>query len=185
MELERLRRSVLEGPIVNIDGYPYFVTSLSDGIPRIEPELLSEVADAIIEKADLDCDLILAPEAMGIPIAASVSMSRGIPFVIVRKRRYGLPGEIEIGQRTGYSESHMFVYTVDEGERVVILDDVIDSGNTLRASVKALRESGVEVTEAIAVFCRNPDIEGLSQELGLPIRCLLDIRIENGRIVIP
>lgn len=184
MELERLRRSVLEGPVVDINGYPYFVNPLADGIPRIDPELLNEVADATIGIADLDCDLILAPEAMGIPLAAAVSMKSGIPFIIVRKRRYGLPGEIEISQRTGYSESRMFVDTVEAGERVVVIDDVIDSGNTLRATVECLRNAGIVVTEAIAVFSRHPNLEALSEELGMPTRRLLDVKVENGKLIV-
>lgn len=184
MELGRLRRSILEGPVVDINGYPYFVNPLADGIPRIDPDLLSKAADAVIEMADLDCDLILAPEAMGIPLATAVSMKSGIPFIVIRKRRYGLPGEIEISQRTGYSESRMFIDTVEAGERVVIIDDVIDSGNTLRASIERLRDAGVIVTEAIAVFCRHPDPDRLSEELGVPIRRLLDIGVKDGKLIV-
>ena len=184
MEFPLLSKSFLEGPVVDRDGYQYFVTQMSDGIPRIGRDLLNEVLDGIEAVADLDCDLILAPEAMGIPLATGLTLRTGIPFLVVRKRWYGLPGEIEVRQRTGYSECLMTVNTVNPGERVVILDDVVDTGGTLKGAVSALREAGIVVTEIVVIFNRSGDIDSLSEEMGVPIRTLLSVGTEDGRPVL-
>ncbi len=184
MDTRLLERNFLQGPIVDIDGYPYFVTSLSDGIPRIDSALLIEVLDNIQEVSELDCDVILAPEAMGIPLATGLSLRVGIPFLVIRKRPYGLPGEIGIRRNTGYSESAMYAETLEKGERVTIVDDVIDTGGTLRALVNGLREAGIVVTEIVTIYNRNPDIDKLSVDLGVPIRWLLAVGTEDGRPVI-
>lgn len=181
MKFPLLAKSFLEGPVVDYGGYPYFVAQLSDGFPRIDRDLLNEVLDGIVEMSDLDCDVILAPEAMGIPLATGITLRTGIPFAVVRKKRYGLPGEVEVHQRTGYSESVMTVNSVGPGERVVLLDDVIDTGGTVKAAVESLRDAGIEVTEVIAVFCRCPDPEGLSEEIGIPVRYLLPVGMRDGR----
>lgn len=184
MELRRLRESLRDCPVVDRDGYGYFVNPMADGIPRVDAELLSEVVDGIVEVADLDCDVILAPEAMGLPIAAALTLRTGIPYLAIRKRRYGLPDEISFGQRTGYSRSEMHVGTLRPGERVAIVDDVVDTGGTVRAAVAALRRAGVEVTEVVAVFDRCEEPGRLSEEIGVPVRCLLRIAMEDGRPVV-
>ena len=104
-----LTRSFLESPVVDLHGYPYFVNPVSDGIPHMDRDLLDEIVDGIVSVADLDCDLVLAPEAMGIPLAVGVTMRTGIPYSVIRKRSYGLPGEIGLDQTTGYSESPISV----------------------------------------------------------------------------
>lgn len=181
MELRRLRESFLDGPVVDRDGYEYFVNPVSDGVPRVDRELLEEVVSGIVEIADLDCDVILAPEAMGLPIAAALTIRTGIPYLAIRKRPYGLLGEISYEQRTGYSGSVMHVATLEPGERVAIVDDVVDTGGTLKATVSALRKAGVTVTEAIAVYDRCPDVSALSEELGVPVRGLVRVRMVDGR----
>lgn len=180
MELRRLRESFLDGPVVDRDGYEYFVNPVSDGVPRVDRELLEEVVSGIVEIADLDCDVILAPEAMGLPIAAALTVRTGIPYLAIRKRPYGLTGEISYEQRTGYSGSVMHVATLEPGERVAIVDDVVDTGGTLKATVSALRKAGVTVTEAIAVYDRCPDVSALSEELGVPVRGLVRVRMVDG-----
>lgn len=184
MELRRLRESFLDSPVVRIGEYDYFVNPISDGLPRTDRELLEEVADGLVAVSELDCDVILAPEAMGIPLATMLTLRTGIPFLVIRKRQYGLPGEISFGKRTGYSESRMHVSTLEPGERVVLVDDVVDTGGTVRAAVEALRGAGVVVTEVLAVFNRSPDVAKLSEELGVPVRYLLTVGMEGGRTVI-
>ena len=106
--MDRLTESLLDAPIVEKDGYHYFVHPISDGVPMLEPELMREIVVRIVRKADLDgVDKIIAPEAMGIHIATAVSLATDIPLVVVRKREYGLDGEIPISQVTGYSENEM------------------------------------------------------------------------------
>lgn len=179
-----LTRSFLSSPVVDFGGYPYFVNPVSDGIPRMERELIEEIVDGIIDVADLDCDLVLAPEAMGIPLATGITLRTGIPFAVIRKRRYGLEGEVALDQQTGYSKTPMYINGVSPGDRVAVIDDVVSTGGTLKAIVSALREMGAEITEAVAVYSKQPDVSALSEELGVPIRYLLAVSSTEGRPVI-
>ncbi len=180
-EYPLLTESFLSGPVVDRNGYPYFVNPVSDGIPSMDAALLNEVTDGIISECDLDCDVILAPEAMGIPLAACVTLKTGIPYSVIRKRRYGLPGEITLDQRTGYSKSPMYINGVHPGERIVIVDDVISTGGTLRAIVRALGEAGAVVTAVVAVYSKQKDVSALSEELGVPVHYLLAVSSLGGK----
>jgi adenine phosphoribosyltransferase len=82
-----------------------------------------------------------------------------IPFTIVRKRWYGLPGEIAVHQTTGYSKGELYMNGVKKGDRVVIVDDVISTGGTMRALVGALNIAGAEIVDiCVAIQRGSPDI---------------------------
>src|SRR6056297_1323577 len=115
--MDRLQESLREAPIIEKDGYHYFVHPISDGVPMLKPELLREIVIRIIRKAELeDVDKIVTPAAMGIHISTAVSLMTDIPLVVIRKRQYGLDGEVSLQKATGYSESEMYVNDVYEGD---------------------------------------------------------------------
>lgn len=181
--LERLRRSVEESQIMEIDGYQYFIHPVTDGIPRMDPELLEEIIDRIIEVGDFDCDVILTPESMGIHLAAPISLRLGIPYSVIRKRRYGLPDEIGLSQHTGYSKGDMVINGVSKGDRVVILDDVLSTGGTLGAIVRALRDAvGAEMKDAIVVF-EKAGIDRPALDKEVRVKSLMKVDIVDGKTV--
>ena len=179
-----LEKAYLESPVVDKGGYPYFVNPISDGIPRVDPALLEEVVGGLCDLCSGDIDLILAPEAMGIHLATGVSLRTRIPFAVIRKRKYGLPGEIEVVTKTGYSESKMYINGVSEGDRVAIIDDVVSTGGTLLALSKGLRSIGAEVVVTAVVYNKSEDLEEVRRRTGLNIRTMLDIGVRDGRPVI-
>lgn len=79
--------------------YNYFVNPISDGVPAMDPKMLRELSLAVHKHADLDVDKIVAVEAMGIHLATALSLATDIPFVVIRKRQYGLEGEFEVYQK--------------------------------------------------------------------------------------
>ena len=133
---------------------------------------------------DLDCDVILSPEAMGIQYATALTIRTGIPFQIIRKRGHGLPGEIAFNKSTGYGKSEMYLNFIEKGTRVVILDDVVSTGGTLKAIARILRENGIVVQEAIIVLNKCPDIRALERETGMRIRTLIDVAVRDGRPIL-
>lgn len=175
-----LRRCFEEAPVVDKGGYDYFVNPISDGVPRVDPDILGEAVDGLISESSFDCDLILAPEAMGIPLAAGISLKTRIPFSIVRKKRYGLPGERELLQKTGYSKAAMFLNGLEKGTRVAIVDDVLDTGGTIMAVAAAARSAGAVVTKVAVVYAMS-DAEAFSERVGAPVVALLSVGVENGR----
>lgn len=177
-----LTEKFLNSPVVDIGGYKYFVNPVSDGIPSVDKALLDEIIEGVIEVSELRCDLILAPEAMGVPIATGLTIRTGIPFAVIRKRSYGLEGEIRLDQSTGYSRSPMYINGVRPGDRVVLVDDVMSTGGTAKAIVEALEKNGVTVTEVSVVFNKSKDLAAISEELGVPVRRLIDVGVsEDGR----
>ncbi len=182
--LDRLKKSLQECPVVGMKGYQYFVHPITDGVPRLEPELLDEVTDRMIQIGDFDCDCIMAPEAMAIPLATSISYKTGVPFSIIRKKKYGLPGEVSIAQYTGYSKSDMFINSVSKGDRVTIVDDVLSTGGTMRAVINALTNViGAEIVDIIVVFEKSESRMDVEREFGVEIKRLMHVDVVDGKVV--
>lgn len=182
--LERLKESLKNCPIVKFGDYQYFVHPITDGIPLGDPEVLKEVVEEILRVGNLNCNKIVTAESMGFPIAAALSLRTGIPYVFIRKRRYGLPGEISIQQVTGYSGTNMYINFLGKGDRVVLVDDVISTGGTLRAIVKALRMIGAKIVDIVIVFEKTKEKDKLEKELGVRIKTLLKIDVVDGKVVL-
>ena len=175
--IEWLKKS----PIVNKEGYNYIIHPITDGIPYIEAEMLQEVADEI-EKRMPKVDKIVTMEAMGIPIATALSLKTGIPFNIIRKRKYGLPGEIEVIQKTGYSESRLYINGIEKGESIVIVDDVLSTGGTLKAVVNALKNV-VDIKGIYIAVCKG-NKEEIERQIGMKIHTIVDIKVGKDEVEI-
>lgn len=182
--LDLFKRSLESSPIIRKGDYDYFVHPITDGVPRMDPRVLAEVLDGFKEVGDFHCDLILAPEAMGIPIAVPLSLELGIPYGVVRKRRYGLPGELSLSQVTGYSKGEMYINDVRRGDRVVLVDDVLSTGGTLRSIILALKGLGAELVDVIVAVEKGDHRPRLERELGVRIKALVKVEVRDGRLVV-
>ena len=182
--LERFKDSLESSPIVKMGSYDYFVNPITDGIPRMDPMVLAEVLEGFKAIGDFHCDVIVSPEAMGIPLAVPLSLELGIPYSVVRKKRYGLPGEVAVSQVTGYSKGQMYVNGIGAGDKVVIVDDVVSTGGTLLAVIKALRHIGAEIVDVIVAVEKGEGKAKLEMELGLRIKSLVKVEVREGRLVL-
>ncbi len=180
---ELLRASLAHAPVVKFGTYDYFVHPLTDGVPAIDPRLLAEVVQEITRVADLHVDKIVTAEAMGIPLATALSLHAGLPFVILRKRKYGLPGEVEIGQKTGYSKGSLYVNGLTAGDQVLFVDDVISTGGTLGPVLDALRRMDVHVRDVVIVFEKGDGRADVEKRYGVHVKTLQKIEIRDGRVV--
>jgi adenine phosphoribosyltransferase len=181
--MDQLRQSLLDAPIIQKGDYEYFVHPVSDGVPMLRPELLREIVIKIIRKADLeDVDKIVTPAAMGIHISTAVSLMTDIPLVVIRKRQYGLDGEVSLAAQTGYSESEMYINDVGAGDRVLVLDDVLSTGGTMKAILDALEHIGAEVIDVVAVIKKAGPNE--LDDAGYSVKTLINVTVEDGEVII-
>ena len=186
MNLKHLEKSLNEAPIVKKGDYDYVIHPLTDGVPYIAPELLKEVTDEM-KKHIKKCgkfDRIVTMEAMGIPLATSLSLDLGIPFTIIRKRQYGLPGEVSVEQVTGYSKSKMYINGLKKGDTVILVDDVLSTGGTLKAVLYVLKEIGVEVKGIFIAVYKGTCKEEIARIYGIPITTIIDINVIEGKVFI-
>ena len=179
--LEILKRSLYDAPVFKRGDYNYFIHPITDGVPETRHELIREVVCHIIRIADLDVDKIVTVEAMGIPIGGALSLVTDIPLVIIRKKMYGLPGEIEVSQVTGYSKSKIYLNGIKKGDRVIFVDDVVSTGGTAIAVMKALEAAGAVIKDAVVVIERGDGAERV-RSLGYPLKTMVRVDVDEKRV---
>ncbi len=172
--LDRLVESLETCPMVKRGEYNYFIHPITDGVPLVDPALLRDVCAGMLKMLDLNgVDKIVVVEAMGLHIGAVLSTMTDIPMTVMRKRVYNLPHEVAVHQTTGYSKGELYLNGVYEGDRVVIIDDVVSTGGTMKALLKALQIAGAEIADVcIAIQRGNPDI-------GRPYKALVQIEVDD------
>jgi len=182
--LEEVIKSLEASPIVKKGDYNYFVNPISDGVPAMDPIMLRELSLAVHKYANLDIDKIVAVEAMGIHLATALSLATDIPFVVIRKRQYGLPGEKEVYQKTGYGSSNLYINDLHPGEKILLIDDVVSTGGTLIALLKTLKDIGLDIKSTVAVIEKGEGKKIVEKETGVNVISIIKLDVIDGKVVI-
>ncbi len=88
----------------------------------------------------------------------------GIGFIPVRKKGK-LPGEtIEESYNLEYGSGTLEIHkdAINEGDRVIIVDDLIATGGTVGATVQLVKKLGADILEC-AFLIELPDLKGREQ----------------------
>lgn len=96
-----------------------------------------------------DFDVTITPEAKSIPIAYELSRQSGKPYVVARKGvKVYMRNSLEVSLTSITTQKKQSLYlgeteaNILKGKRVLIVDDVISSGESLIAVQKLVKEAG-------------------------------------------
>ena len=119
------------------------------------PAAFRKVVDILVERyKDAKIDVVAGLDARGFIFGPIVAHKLGVGFVLVRKKgklpyqTYAETYTLEYGDVTTV-EIH--VDAVKEGDRVLIIDDLIATGGTMLAACKLVRRLGGEVVECAVI----------------------------------
>ena len=183
--LEELKKSLVECPVIKKGDYHYFVHPISDGIPLVETKLLNSIMDYIVENCDLSqVNKIVGIESMGIPLATALSLRTNIPFVIIRKRSYGLDGEYKVYQETGYGKSELFINNIKPEDNILLIDDVVSTGGTLTSVIEALDDIGVNIVHIVLPIEKDDGKKIVEENTGKKLITLVKIKMVDGKVTI-
>ena len=125
-------------------------------------ELTVHCAEKLLELAP-DYDYIVAPEAKAIPLAYEMARQSGEnKYVIARKKAKAYMKEVfevEVKSITTMGIQKLIIDKADadliRGKRVIIVDDVISTGESLYAVEKLVEEAGGEIVAKMAVLAEG------------------------------
>jgi adenine phosphoribosyltransferase len=127
----------------------YDITSI-----LIRPEAFRFCVDSMAEiYKDKRIDAVAAIEARGFLFAAPFAVRMGIPLLLIRKKGK-LPGrKLAKTYDLEYARAEIEIHPDDvpQGGKVLLLDDLIATGGTLRAARDLIAESGGRVTDVFGV----------------------------------
>jgi adenine phosphoribosyltransferase len=104
---------------------------------------------------------VAAIEARGFITGAALAFQLGVGFVPVRKKGK-LPGETisqEYALEYGTDQVEIHTDSITKSDKVVIMDDLIATGGTLKAAIQLIQRLGGDIFEA-GVIIDLPDLGG-------------------------
>ena len=99
-------------------------------------------------------DMLAGVESRGFLIAAPLALKLGLGFIMLRKRGK-LPGEtigLDYALEYGTDRIEVQADAVHEGQRIVVVDDLLATGGTMAAGIALLRKCGAVVPATAALI---------------------------------
>lgn len=126
-----------------------------------EPDGLKMAVDGILKELDgLQYDIVAGPESRGFIFGVPVAYARHKGFVPIRKKGK-LPCETiseqyELEYGTAVVEMHKDA--IKKGQKVVVIDDLLATGGTMKAVIEMIERLGGEVVK----LCFVMELTGLN-----------------------
>ena len=124
-------------------------------------ELTIHCAAELLKKLPA-CDYLIAPEAKAIPLIYEMSRQSGLPYLLARKKAKAYMSgvfRVDVQSITTAGTQTLVIDTADaermKGKRIVILDDVISTGESLRAMETLVNEAGGVIVGKMAVLAEG------------------------------
>jgi len=113
-----------------------------------DPDALDAVGEAIAEvvhriEDENGLDRIGAVALGGVPLGAVASVKAGVPYVVARK------------DRKEYGTGNVIEGELKEGDRLVVVEDIVTTGGSAVEAVEKLREAGAVVEDIVVVIDRE------------------------------
>jgi adenine phosphoribosyltransferase len=123
-----------------------------------------------------DVDLVAGVEARGFLVAGAIAVELGCGLVPVRKAGKLPPPTMHAEYELEYGSAEIEVPVgVLEGKRVLLVDDVLATGGTMRAAADLISQAGASVI-ALAVILELGFLDGRAALHGLaPLTVLLTV----------
>ena len=123
---------------------------------------LKETIDFFLKRyKDMPIDLVAGIESRGFIIAGAIAYSMGKGFVPIRKPGK-LPAEtyrVEYELEYGKDAIEMHKDAIEKGAHVLMVDDLLATGGTMRAACEMIEKAGGKVVEC-AFIVELPDLKG-------------------------
>ncbi len=124
------------------------------------PDKAAEALSVVVEKLkDLDIDLVVGPAMGGIVAAYEVARQLGKPAIFTERE----DGEMTL--RRGFE--------IKDGQKIIIMEDVVTTGKSTKETKKVLEGFGGEVLGVACIVNRT------KEDIGMPIYSCIDLDIPN------
>jgi adenine phosphoribosyltransferase len=134
------------------------------------------VDELVLPFAGSDITRVAGIEARGFILGGAVAHQLSVGFVAVRKKGK-LPWQtisIEYELEYGTDEVEIHIDSVEPGDRILIIDDLIATGGTAAAATQLVRDAGGKVAGA-SFIVDLPDLGGRArlEAMGVEVRTLM------------
>ncbi|MBA3832027.1 MAG: adenine phosphoribosyltransferase [Chthoniobacterales bacterium] len=145
--IDRLRAAVRDVP-----NFPRHGIVFKDITPiLIDATLFRDSIDCFLDRCrSLTVDKVVGIDARGFLFGSAVAYASGVGFVPIRKKGK-LPfktASAAYSLEYGDAEMEMHIDSIEPGEKIVLIDDLLATGGTSAAAAALIRKAGGELLEA-------------------------------------
>ena len=138
----------------------YCDNRMSLSYPKVR-SLIKYYLSEIIKRTYPQAEAIAGVATAGIPQGALVAESLNLPFLYVRSKP------------KGHGMENMIEGKLNEGERIVLVEDLVSTGGSSLKAAEAIKAAGGEVLGMAAIFTYGFEIATENfQKAGIPLICL-------------
>lgn len=146
-------------PIVRINSHARIASFVILG----DTELVIRAAAQLVKRLPRDIDYLMTAEAKGIPLAQEMSRILGLEhYIIARKSKKAYmhdPLQVSVSSITTHQKQELFLDKPDaariKGGRVVLIDDVISSGESLEGLELLAQKAGAQIIGKAAILAEG------------------------------
>ncbi|MDX8402241.1 MAG: orotate phosphoribosyltransferase [Mariprofundaceae bacterium] len=136
---------------------------LQSALVLMHPAHATALAAELVSRIDpAEIDMVVSPAIGGLVIGQEVARQINRPFIFTERK----DGEMQL--RRGFR--------IPEGARLLVVEDVITTGGSVRECMAVVREHGGVPVKVLAVVDRDPDAEG---RFDVPHATALQLRVET------
>ncbi|MCR4939556.1 MAG: adenine phosphoribosyltransferase [Treponemataceae bacterium] len=122
-----------------------------------------------------DIDAVAGVESRGFVFAAPLAERLGLPLILIRKKGK-LPGNTygcKYALEYGTAEIEVHKADIKAGEKILVIDDLIATGGTLKAARNVIEQGGASVAEFFGIV-GLPELNYKSALEPTPVRTIID-----------
>jgi orotate phosphoribosyltransferase len=127
-----------------------------------KPHILKKIVEKMAEYVK-DYNVIAGMELGAVPLVVALSLETGIPYVIIRK------------EKRGHGTKKQIEGMDVNGKKVLIIEDVTTTGNSVIKSINILRENKAIVDKVLVVVDRENGTKEKLQQIDINFIPLLSI----------
>ncbi|MDD9304161.1 MAG: adenine phosphoribosyltransferase [Desulfobacter sp.] len=171
----------LKESIRSIPGWPIKGVIFRDLTTLMQdPKAFEQACDILFDRyKDKNIDKIVGIDARGFVFGAVLAYKLGIGFVPVRKKGKLPHKTLQESYSLEYGKDTLEIHedSIETGEKVVVVDDLIATGGTVGATVKLVNTLGADLVEC-AFIVELPDLKGKEKIPGTPVFSIIEFEGE-------
>ena len=171
-------------PLLPVGDFKFLVNPLTEQIPATTAELLRSTTEWLVEVGDFrKATKIAGEEDKGAILVASTALETGLPFGMARWYPSGLEGQVGIDFEMEYASGQLFLNGIEQGDQVIIVDDMISTGGTMLALIEAVEKADAAIVDIICVAekIEYRGVDRIREETGYLVKTLLQISVSGKR----